>query len=77
MSFDIDFITDLHIESWDTSLPYKYQLGNRKNIKFKSKPSSDILIVAGDVSDDINLSINYLNKLSKNYQYQDKQFIKR
>jgi len=69
MVFNVDFVSDLHIESWDTKLHFKHPYGERKNKKFNIKPSSEILIVAGDISDNIHLSIKYLNHLSKYYNY--------
>ena len=67
MNFDL--VSDLHIDQWSEKYNIKYPHGEVKEhpVVF-SKTSTDYLIVAGDVSDDINLSISYLNYLSKFYK---------
>lgn len=66
----IDFISDIHIDQWDPLVGVKYPCGEVKNhpidwnkILLKSK----ILVIAGDISDDIDISIDYLNSISRHY----------
>lgn len=64
----LDILSDLHIDQWDTSIGIKYPCGSISNYPFKFKSSkSKILIVAGDISDDIELSLHYLDKISGKY----------
>jgi len=67
-SFDV--VSDLHIDQWDLSLENKYPCGEIKHFPFiwDDKPKSDILIIAGDVSDDLDLTITYLNEVSHFYK---------
>ena len=64
-----DIVSDLHIDQWDSSLNIKNPCGEVLDypFKFKEQPSK-ILIIAGDISDDIDLSIKYLNEISNNYE---------
>ena len=66
---NIDIVSDLHIDLWDTSIYNKYPDGKIKDFPyiFPNK-KSNILIIAGDISDDINISLKYINELSKIYQ---------
>lgn len=65
----IDIVSDLHIEQWDNSIINKYPSGEIKNFPYKfPNKKSDILIIAGDISDDINISLDYVNQLSMIYQ---------
>lgn len=64
-----DICSDLHIDQWDTSYNVKNPCGIVKNYPFKIEYSdSKYLIIAGDISDNLELSIEYLNKLSENYE---------
>jgi len=54
----LDLISDLYIE--------KYEGDYFK--KRKIKPGSDLLIVAGDISDSFDISIKFLNQISKYYK---------
>ena len=66
---NIDIVSDLHIEQWDSSIKNKYPSGKIKDSPYKfPNKKSNILIIAGDISDDINNSLNYINELSKIYQ---------
>ena len=66
---NIDIVSDLHIEQWDPSINNKYPSGKIKNYPYKfPNKKSNILIIAGDISDDINISLDYINELSKIYQ---------
>jgi len=63
-----DIVSDLHIDQWDSSLSGQYLCGQVKDVPYQF-PNSDsrILIVAGDISDDIDLSLQYLNDISNQY----------
>ena len=68
----IDVVSDLHIDQWDKKYNIKHTCGEIKNnpIQFNNNDSdSDILLVAGDISDDLDLSLNYLNEISQYYKY--------
>ena len=68
----IDLISDLHEDHWNSDKKSTFPLGEVKNYPFdlkKEKDKSKILIVAGDICDDLNDSINYLDHIS---QYYDK-----
>lgn len=65
----LDIVSDLHIDQW--SLDYKniYPCGTIKDKPYEFKQSnSDYLIVAGDISDNLEDSITYLNQISKFYK---------
>lgn len=63
-----DICSDLHIDQWDLKLKPEFPCGLVKNFPLNLKKSdANILIIAGDISDKLELSINYMNKLSKNY----------
>jgi len=70
---NIDIISDLHIDQWDTSLYNKYPCGIISNHPIncnemnKLDIKSKILIISGDIADDLDISIKYLNDLSVNY----------
>ena len=67
----IDIISDLHIDQWDTSLHNLYPCGAIKNYPFKfPKSESKILIIAGDIADDLDLAIEYLDMISKTTKYE-------
>ena len=72
----IDIISDLHIDQWNSKIYTKYPLGNVVDSPFKL-PKSDarVLIIAGDIADDIDESMKYLNKLSKTNNYDKILFI--
>lgn len=66
---NIDIVSDLHIDHWSNDIPCKYPYGVKKHFPLHViKSDSDYLIVAGDISDDINLSVDYLNYISKYYK---------
>ena len=63
-----DVVSDLHIDQWDLNIKNKYPCGHKKHFPLQWKETdSKILVVAGDVSDDINVSIEYLNQISEHY----------
>lgn len=65
----LDIVSDLHIDQWDPSLNIKNPCGEVVDAPFKFKKSKDrILVVAGDISDDIDISVKYLDDVSKNYE---------
>lgn len=68
----VDLISDLHLEHWDLNFKCDYECGERKHLPFfenvKIKTNSEVLIVAGDISDDITRSIEFLNQISKYYR---------
>ena len=68
----IDLISDLHIDHWDTSIESPFINGKVKNYPLKlenEKKREKILIVAGDICDDLDQAISYLDHIS---QYYDK-----
>ena len=68
----IDLISDLHNEHWDKSIPYKPwdEKDTTIHAPFKLNViNAEILVVAGDITDNIDDSIIYLNTLSKHYKY--------
>ena len=68
-SLYVDLTSDLHIDQWDNSIQNKYHCGIVKNYPFewKKKVKSKILIIAGDISDDLDKSLSYLNEISVYY----------
>jgi len=71
MSKNIDFVSDLHIEMWDKQYNIKNPCGERSNhpldINIFKNSDSKILIVAGDTSDSLELSIKKLDEIGKYY----------
>lgn len=63
--------SDLHIDQWDPNINNMYPLGEVKYdpVNWKNIEENSILILAGDVSDIASLSINYLNEISKHFDY--------
>ena len=67
---NIDICSDLHIDQWNKNLEQKYPCGIRKyNPEINFDSTSKILIIAGDISDNLNLTIDYINSLSSKYEY--------
>ena len=65
----IDIVSDLHIDQWSFDYNIKYPCGLIKNAPFNNpNTNSEYLIIAGDISDNIQDSINYLNYISQYYQ---------
>ena len=65
----IDIVSDLHIDQWSTNYKNKYPCGEVKNFPLKfENVQSQYLIVAGDVCDNLNESIKYLNEISIHYE---------
>tara|TARA_X000000950_G_C13709126_1_gene575428 strand:+ start:51 stop:854 length:804 start_codon:yes stop_codon:yes gene_type:complete len=67
---NIDLVSDLHIDQWDSSIPNKYPCGKIRDFPIdwsKIGEKNNILVVAGDISDNLDLSIQYLNEISQYY----------
>ena len=66
----LDLVSDLHIDQWDLTLSNLYPCGEIKHFPFQWKEvqHSNILVVVGDISDNIDLSLQYLNEISHYYQ---------
>lgn len=63
-----DLVSDLHIDQWSPEYRNLYPCGEIKNSPFEfKKTNSNYLIVAGDISDDLHLSVEHLNKISIYY----------
>ena len=67
---ELDLVSDLHIDQWDSKLPNLYPCGEIKTfpLSWDIVNHSKILVVAGDISDKLDLSLEYLDKISKNYE---------
>ena len=67
--FKIDLCSDLHIDQWDTNLFNKYPNGNKKDfpLEFSNETGAKYLVIAGDISDNLNNSINYLTDITNHY----------
>lgn len=67
----LDIVSDLHIDYWDAKLGTKHAPDRIKHapLNWKDKPKSDILIIAGDIADDLQMSLDYANKLTQYYQH--------
>ena len=64
-----DYVSDLHIDYWDDEY-WPDKKDGRKHFPVswkKIESKSDILVVAGDVSDKLELSLKYLGKLREFY----------
>ena len=65
----LDIVSDLHIDQWDSSLNIKNPCGEVSDSVYKfNKTNNRILVIAGDISDEIDLSVNYLNEVSEYYE---------
>ena len=64
----VDLVSDLHIDQWSNDIKMKYPYGDIVHKPVELNNKSDILIIAGDISDDIDLSIEYINNISKKYE---------
>jgi predicted phosphodiesterase len=65
----IDLSSDLHIDQWDKTLEVKNPCGKVKHFPYSFKETTNkILVIAGDISDNIDLSIKYLNEQSDKYE---------
>lgn len=66
----VDIVSDLHIDQWDPNLNIKYKCGEVKDkpIDWSKLQKNEILIIAGDVSDDLNETMKYLDHVSQFYK---------
>lgn len=66
---NIDIVSDLHIDNWSHCYKTKYKKGRIDENPFQIKNSNaDYLIVAGDISDNIHRSIEYLKQIPHKYK---------
>lgn len=65
----IDIVSDLHIDHWSLKYNKKYPFGTRKEYPFHFNPNlnSSLLVIAGDICDDIKESVNFLHYASHFY----------
>ena len=71
-----DIVSDLHIDQWDSSLPNLYPCGEISDFPYEFPDTeSEYLIIAGDISDNIDLSVKYLDFISNNTKYQKILFV--
>ena len=62
-------LSDLHIDHWSSQYKTKYPHGEiTESPLILSERYDDVLIIAGDVCDDLDLTINYLNSISDNFK---------
>ena len=60
-------VSDLHIDQWSNKLTMKYPCGKISHYPLNKQlfiNKTDYLIIAGDISDNIDLSLQYLNSIS-------------
>ena len=68
-SYSFDIVSDLHIDQWSTDYNNPYPCGPIINKPFEfNNINSEYLIIAGDISDSIDDSVNFLNTISKHYK---------
>jgi hypothetical protein len=65
----LDIVSDLHIDQWNSSYMNQFPCGKISHYPYKINSQSNMLVVAGDVSDDLNLTMNYLDNLLSMYRY--------
>lgn len=64
-----DIMSDLHIDSWSNKYNRKYKKGKISEVPLKLiNTESEYLIIAGDISDNIERTFEYLNNLSNYYE---------
>ena len=64
----IDIISDIHIEYWTKNIKRNYDIGLIEDYPFKLKNTdSKYLIIAGDISDNLDDSIYFLKEAKKYY----------
>ena len=69
-NLSIDIVSDLHIDQWDNTIESKHPHGIRAYKPYDFNDShSDILVIAGDVSDDLDITLNFIDKISSKYKY--------
>ncbi len=63
-------VADLHVDYWDDSFPNPYPCGTRRHHPLVwGKPNGEdaVLVVAGDVSDDMDTTVQYISSLTTFY----------
>ena len=64
-NLSIDIVSDLHIDQWDNTIESKHPHGIRAYKPYDFNDShSDILVIAGDVSDDLDIILYDLGYFS-------------
>jgi Icc-related predicted phosphoesterase len=63
-----DYCSDLHIDYWDKKWRTLYMREGEKHHPMCWKKKSDLLVVAGDISDNLDYSIEYLKEIKKYYK---------
>ena len=64
---NLEIVSDLHIDQWDPKFNISNPCGEVKNSPLKWNLSDNILVIAGDISDDLDRTCKYLNELSNYY----------
>jgi len=64
----IQYASDIHVD-------YNEYPGNGYGVGFRLKKSADYLVIAGDISNDILLSIRFLRKVQRTEHYKRIVFI--
>lgn len=67
---NIDLVSDLHVDQWDPCLPNLYPCGKVSDfpLDWSKMNHSRILVVAGDTSDNLDITLQYLNEISRHYE---------
>ena len=69
-NLSIDIVSDLHIDQWDDTIDSKYPCGIRSYQPYNFNDStSDILVIAGDISDNLDMSLKFIDEISSKYKY--------
>ena len=63
-----DLSSDLHIDYWNSKYSTINQIGEVKDFPIVWEPTSQILVIAGDISDNIDNSFEYMRKLRRYYK---------
>ncbi|VVU94833.1 Calcineurin-like phosphoesterase [seawater metagenome] len=65
----LDLVSDLHVDQWSHIYKTKYPCGQVKEYPFKFALSdSKYLVIAGDICDNLEDSIKYVNDISQYYE---------
>ena len=63
-NLSIDIVSDLHIDQWDDTIDSKYPYGIRSYQPYNFNDSkSDILVIAGDISDNLDMSLKFIDEI--------------
>lgn len=63
-----DLASDLHVDHWNPEYSTPNQIGIKKDFPIVWEPTSNILVIAGDISDNIEDSYRYMKKLRRYYK---------